>query len=150
VSGEFRFLEDVALADAAFEASGGSPAELFVAAARAVIETMVNPDTVSARVTHDVALEAPDIETLLFDFLSHIVFLKDAKELVFRDVTAAVDQTRPENGQPGAWRLQGTLTGEPIDQRRHELRADVKAVTKHLYQVRQEGGRWFARVVLDI
>jgi SHS2 domain-containing protein len=150
MSGQFRFLEDVALADAAFDADGESPSELFTAAARAVIETMVNPGTVSARVTHDVTLQAPDIETLLFDWLSQIVFLKDAKQLVVRDVTAVVAQTRPGDGRPGEWSLDATLTGEPIDQRRHELRADVKAVTKHLYQVRQEGGRWFARVVLDI
>lgn len=150
MSGEFRFLEDVALADAAFDAVGGSPSELFQAAARAVIDTMVNPTTVSARGTYEVVQQAPDIEALLFDWLSQIVFLKDAKQLVFRDATAVVDQAGLEDGRPGEWRLRGTLTGEPIDQGRHELRADVKAVTKHLYGVRQEGGRWCARVVLDI
>ena len=61
------------------------------------------------------------------------------------EVTADVAPT-----DRGRWRLRGTLTGEPIDPSRHELRADVKAVTKHLYQVRQENGRWVARVVLDI
>ena len=34
----FTFLEDVALADAAFEASGDSPSELILAATQAVIE----------------------------------------------------------------------------------------------------------------
>lgn len=147
---EFRFLEDVALADTAFEASGGSPSELFLAAAQAVIETMVNPRTVAARGTYDIAQQAPDVESLLFDWLSHIVYLKDAMGVVFRDARAAVTEDRPRDGQPGGWHLQGTLTGEPIDPTRHELRADVKAVTKHLYEVRQDDGRWIARVVLDI
>jgi SHS2 domain-containing protein len=30
------------------------------------------------------------------------------------------------------------------------LRSDVKAVTKHLYDVHEHKGQWIARVVLDI
>ncbi|MBI4400140.1 MAG: archease [Nitrospirae bacterium] len=150
MSGEFRFLEDVALADAAFEASGDSPSELFKAAAQAVIETMVNPHTVSPTWQRVIEHQAPEIATLLFDWLSDIVYLKDAHGVVFREATAVVSEDRPHGG----WKLRGTLTGEPIDPARHELRADVKAVTKHLYDVRhdegREGGRWTARVVLDV
>ena len=143
---EFRFLEDIALADSAFEASGDSPSELFQAAAQAVIETMVDPATVSPSKTQTIEREDADLATLLFDWLADIVYLKDAQGLVFREASAAV---RHDPVQV-VWQLQGILTGEPIDQTRHELRADVKAVTKHLYEVRQEGGRWIARVVLDI
>ncbi len=146
MTGEFRFLEDIALADCAFEASGESPSELFQAAAQAVIETMVNPATVSASKTQTIERKDSDLATLLFDWLTDIVYLKDAQALVFREATAVVRQ----DPALGDWQLQGTLIGEPIDQSRHELRADVKAVTKHLYEVQQEGGRWVARVVLDI
>lgn len=140
----FTFLEDIALADAAFEASGDSPAELFIAAAQAVVETMVAPGTVSASASYAWSGRGPDLDALLFDWLSHMVFLKDAQSVMFRDAAATV--TRTGDG----WAVQGTLHGEPIDPSRHELRADVKAVTKHLFQVRQDGGRWRAQVVLDI
>ncbi|MGH7208835.1 MAG: archease [Nitrospiraceae bacterium] len=147
---EFRFLEEVALADSAFEARGDSPSELFVAAAEAVIETMVNPETVSAGWRREITHQAPDLASLLFDWLSDIVYLKDAEGVVFREATAVVTEDRPHGG----WKLRGALTGELIDPARHELRADVKAVTKHLYEVRRdgdrEGERWTARVVLDI
>lgn len=142
---QFTFLENVAVADAAFEATGDSPSELFLAAAEAVIETMVDRRTVSAGLERTIEQEEDDLDTLLFGWLSQIVFLKDAEALVFCDVTVTVDR-----GQGESWRLRGTLRGEAIDQARHELRADVKAVTKHLYGVSQKNGRWFARVVLDI
>ncbi|MEW6543595.1 MAG: archease [Nitrospirota bacterium] len=145
MTSRFRFLDDVALADSAFEASGDSPSELFQAAARAVIETMVNPLTVTPAWRRAIERQAPDPASLLFDWLSDLVYLKDAEGIAFHDVDVAVVQ-----GPGGDWRLRGTVTGEPIDQGRHELRADVKAVTKHLYEVRQEGTRWTARVVLDI
>jgi SHS2 domain-containing protein len=142
----FTFLEHIALADAAFDASGDSPAELFAAAAEAVIDTMVDPTTVSAAESYEWSGRGPDLGTLLFDWLSHMVFLKDARTVMFRDVRTTV--TRDETGS--GWVFHGTLHGEPINPSRHQLRADVKAVTKHLYQVRQDGGRWTARVVLDI
>ena len=142
----FRFLEDIALADSAFEATGDSPSELFQAAAQAVIETMVNPATVSASSSETVEREDPELPSLLFDWLTEIVYLKDAKGVVFRDAFAAVRHNPDKN----VWQLLGKLSGEPVDQARHELRADVKAVTKHLYEVKQDGDRWTARVVLDI
>jgi SHS2 domain-containing protein len=141
----YRMLEDVALADCAFEAWGLTPAELCLASARAVIETMVNPATVGSSWRHHIERRGGDLADLLFDWLSEIVFLKDAEGVVFHEAT--VDVTRTGEG---AWLLRGHLTGEPINPARHELRADVKAVTKHLYDVVETNGRWAARVVLDI
>ena len=146
MSGAFRFLEDVALADSAFEASGASPSELFESAARAVIETMVNPDTVAIQWSRDIDKRETTLEDLLFEWLSIMVYLKDADGVVYYDARAQVSQ---ESGQ-ASWHLRGRLEGETIDPARHELRADVKAVTKHLYGVRREHDRWIARVVLDI
>ena len=132
MSGSFRFLEDVALADAAFEAFGDSPSELFAAAARALIETMANPDTVSGEWHRSIVLEEPDLGELLFEWLSRIVYEKDAAGVVFRDATITV--THDQTGE--GWRLVGDIDGAPVDPERHELHADVKAVTKHLYDVR--------------
>ncbi len=142
----FRFLEDIALADSAFEARGSTPSELFRAAAQAVIVTMVAPETVAPRLTKSILRQDRSLQNLLFDWLADIVYLKDAEGLVFRDVTCTVGQ----NHAGGDWQLDGTLTGEPIDPARHELRADVKAITKHRYEARQDYGGWIATVVMDI
>jgi len=146
MTSSFRFLEDIALADSAFEARGDSPSELFAASARAVIETMVAPQTVSSKYTKAISRHDQSLEELLFDWLADIVYLKDAEGLVFRDVTCAVEKRQAG----GDWQLNGTLAGEPIDPARHELRADVKAITKHRYEVRHDNGGWTATVVMDI
>jgi len=144
--GSFRFLDDVAVADAAFEACGDSPSELLAAAARALIETMVNPDTVSVEWRRAIVLEEADLADLLFEWLSRIVYEKDAAGVVFHDATATVTQDQPG----GSWRLAGEMSGAPVDPQRQELHADVKAITKHLYDVREQDGRWKARVVIDV
>jgi SHS2 domain-containing protein len=146
VAYHFTFLDNVALADAAFEAHADTPSELLAAAGQAVIETMVDPRTVEPVWSKTIELQAPDLASLLFDWLAEIVYLKDAEGVVFREAKAVVSEDRPHGG----WKVRGMVTGESIDPERHDLRADVKAVTKHLFQVQQADERWLARVVLDI
>ncbi len=146
MTSSFRFLEDLALADSAFEAQGDTPSELFTASARAVIETLADPQTVPPALTRTISRHDRSLANLLFDWLECIVYLKDAEALVFREAACTVS-----GGQAGGeWHLEGRLTGAPIDAARQDLRADIKAITKHRYEVRQDRSRWVATVVMDI
>ena len=117
MASDFHFLEHVALADAAFEAVGDSPSDLFTAAARAVIETMVNPVTVGSVWKRDMGRDDPELPGLLFDWLSDLVFLKDAEGVMFSDISVSVTEDRAMR----VWRLHGTLIGEPLDQLAHRF-----------------------------
>jgi SHS2 domain-containing protein len=146
MAGTFRWLEDVALADAAFEASGATLSDLFQAAGQAVIEALADPETVKQSWQRIIEHEAPDPGTLLFIWLSDLVFFKDAEGVVYHSVSADVGEKQLGAG----WRLRSTVTGSPINPATQELRADVKGVTKHLFDVRQDRTGWMARVVLDL
>ena len=134
------------MADVAFEASGDTMEEAFEAATAATIEIMADPETVSSDWIKKVVMVEEDAGALLFEWLSHLVFLKDAEGVVFQKtmLTLHYDQQR-EN-----WSLHGTIVGEKINQMAQTLRADVKAVTKHQYSLLEKNGRWTARVVLDL
>jgi SHS2 domain-containing protein len=140
----FQFLEDVALADLAFDAEGDSVQEVFEAASNAVMEAMADPQTVGATWERRIEHVEHDLAALLFDWLSDFVYWKDAAGVVFS--RASISLTR-EGGQ---WTLAGTLIGEPVNQATQVLRNDVKGVTKHLYRLHQDNGRWRVRVVLDV
>jgi SHS2 domain-containing protein len=140
----YRVLEDIAVADMAFEAEGDSVEELFRGATRALIEAMANPATVQGTWERTIHRKATDASTLLFDWLSDLVYWKDAAGVVYQDVQLMLDWQADE------WALQARLLGAPVDSTTQELRADVKGVTKHLYEVSQRGSRWYARVVLDV
>ena len=144
--GSFRVLDDVALADVAFEATADSPSELCLAATRALIEILANPKTVSRTWRRTYEQQAEQLADVLFDWLSEMVYVKDAEGVVFCEAAVTV----VHDAACQCWRLHGELIGEPIDPARHELRSDVKAVTKHLYEVYEAGGQWKATVVLDI
>lgn len=140
----FRFLEDIALADIAFEAEGESVEEVFRGATQALLESMANPATVSEGWERTIERNDVDPSALLFDWLSEVVYWKDAAGVVYR--AAPLTVTR----EGDVWLLRARLIGAPVDQQTQELHADVKGVTKHLYRMSQETGRWKALVVLDI
>jgi SHS2 domain-containing protein len=50
----------------------------------------------------------------------------------------------------GDARVEITASGEPLDPRRHALRAEVKAVTYHALAVRRTPAGYTARVILDV
>lgn len=141
----YRYLEDIAAADVAFEATGQTLEELFIAAAAATLHVMIdNPQALEPRQKR--ILEAADesLDILLFQFLQEIIYYKDAQQLLLQ-----VSQIRIDAGTTG-YRLRAEAVGEPIDPARHEMIVDVKAVTLHRLSVQQKKDGWVAVVVLDI
>ncbi len=141
----FQFLDDVALADLAFDAMGDCLQDLFQGATNAVIEAMADPQTVGSTWQQVIEKTDHDPSALLFDWLSDLVYWKDAAGVVFSNATVTLC---PQDD--GAWKLDGVLYGAPVDSSTQDLRDDVKGVTKHLYRLGQRGGRWVVRVVLDV
>lgn len=142
----YRFRDEIVLGDLAFEAIGDSPSELFAAAALAVMEVMADPLSVERHWTREFRLSEQDIADLLFEWLNAIVFIKDTEGVVFHDVRTTVSR----DSEKSPWRLDATLIGDRVDATRQDLRTDVKAATKHLYEVGQKKGAWYAHVVLDL
>jgi len=144
MSQAYTFLEDTAISDMAFEATGDTPAELFQAAALALFEGMADTHRLRPRVRKEIRLRHAQIDQLMYDWLSELIYLKDAEGLLFGEF-------KVELSQNSEWNLTATVRGEPIDPKRHGLRADAKAVTYHQFEVAQtETGGWKARVVVDI
>ena len=48
------------------------------------------------------------------------------------------------------YKLDAEILGEKINQSKHSLRCDVKAITFHLFEVYEKDGKWISRFVLDI
>ncbi len=141
----YRFLEDIAIADVAFEAWGEDPGALFTAAAEATLNVMVaDLNTLALKDRRSVKLEAEALDLLLFDFLQEVIFYKDAERLLLRPVNVHAGE------RDGTFNVSGELVGEELDMERHDLVVDVKAVTLHRFVVERVDGRWRAFVVLDI
>jgi SHS2 domain-containing protein len=141
----YHYLEEIGTADIAFEATGRDLPELFMAAADATMNVMIdNLDAIESRETRHIELSNDQIDMLLFDFLQELIYFKDAERLLLR----VRDVQIKERDQ--IYLLKAKAAGEPLDVARHHQRADVKAVTLHDFSVEKENSGWKARVLLDI
>ena len=141
----YQYLGDVATADIAFEAYGQSKEEMFIAAADALMNVMVEDlGTITERLWREVSVEAETLEMLLFQFLQEFIFYKDAEQLLLRAARMRFKE------QKGMWMVTARAYGETLDPKKHPLNVDVKAVTMHQFAVSENQGQWKARVVLDI
>ena len=142
----YKFLEDVAIADVAFEASGATLQELFESAALAVTGTMVkNVEKIRQKIKKPIGVSAENVEMLLFCFLQELIFYKDAEILLFNAFHFDVIEQKGD-----FWYLGAEAYGEEIDPQSHELLADVKAVSLHDFVVEKAPEGWRASVILDV
>lgn len=141
----YHYLEDIATADTAFEASGTSLEEVFIAAADALLNTMTAEITSIAREEKtEFQVENAELDLLLFNVLNELVFLKDARRLLLRIEAITFSEVN------GMHRASVTACGERIDPARHRLLIDVKAVTLHRLALEKDEQGWKACVVLDV
>ncbi len=128
-------------ADVGLIVHGATLSELFVNAAEGMFALMAELAGVREREERAIEVEGHDWGGLLVRWLSELLFFLDSQELLFR---------RFEVRELAPYRLRALAFGEPIDRERHVLHFAVKAVTKHMLEVRQEDGRWRAQVIFDI
>src|SRR5271157_3576754 len=141
----YKYIDDVSIADVAFEATGDSLEDLFISCAEALMNTQVKDlRTVSGKIPIKFRLEDTDLERLLHDFLQELIFYKDAKLLLFRDYEVRIEKTSK------GYSLDAALKGEELDQKKHELLVDVKAVSWHMFKVEKEQEGWRAFIILDV
>jgi SHS2 domain-containing protein len=86
----------------------------------------------------ELALEAPDREALLVDWLRELLYIQITEGLVFR--AAEIGELREERLVA---RAAFAPPGQPVER-------ELKGVTYHELEVSQRGGGWFARIVFDL
>jgi SHS2 domain-containing protein len=114
---------------------------LFAEAGRALFAAIVeDPGAIAARERLEIALEADDLEYLLFDWLKELLYRFDAEHRLFGRFDVRVEGTK----------LTATVWGEPLDPARHALLHEVKAITYHGLRVEEAADGWLAEVIVDI
>ncbi len=138
----FAYLDHTA--DVAIRAWGRTVDEAFAEAALAMFAKMVRTDFVRPAVTREVALCAPTLRGLLVEWLAALLVPKDLEDLVFSRFDVEVRTVG------AGFKLRGQAHGEPLDPERHQPSGEVKGVTYLGLDVHEDGGVWYAEVVVDV
>lgn len=88
-------------------------------------------------ITHHIELRASDLELLLVDFLSEVLYLADSNNEAYLDAAVTIHKTT----------LQATVHGVSIA---GFGKSEIKAVTYHDLSIKKVGDGWQAELVFDI
>jgi SHS2 domain-containing protein len=114
---------------------------LFADAAQGFFSLIVtNLGDVEPRVGVDFDVEGGDLAYLLADWLNELLFTFESRRLLLSKFHVEV----------AACRLKATAKGETVDESRHLLDHEIKAVTYHGLRVERTNVDWIAEVILDI
>ena len=115
--------------------------DLFCQAAEGLFSLIVaNLEDVRPVESFQFRILGDDVEYLLFDWLSELIYAYETRHIVLRQFEVRFTETG----------LEATARGEPADEHRHHLDHEVKAITYHGLKVTEEQGAYVAEVIVDI
>jgi SHS2 domain-containing protein len=142
LAGGYRFLDH--MTDAVIEAYGTTLEEAFENAAKALCDTMIDLKTVRHKREIKFSTKGNDLYSLLFNWLDKVMLLLVADWIAMSQFSVRIKQ------QNNSYLLEGTARGEPLELDRHRYKVEIKAVTYHEMEIRQEKGMITVRFLLDL
>ncbi len=128
-------------ADVGYKLFALTQAELFEVAGRALFSTITNLDSINTDFSKSISVTADDQESLLVAWLSELNYRFLVEHELFSEFTIKSLTTKS---------LEAVVAGEKIDQTRHEIFTEIKAVTYHGLYIRQNADGWEAQVIFDV
>jgi SHS2 domain-containing protein len=128
-------------ADIGIRGKGKTLPEAFEQAALAMFEIMVETEDVKHAHPQIVEVQGNNLEELLLDWLSELLYLKDVEGKMFSCFKInSIDKNK----------LVAKVYGEPIDPSRHKLKLEVKAATWTQLAVIKNSDNWIAQCLVDV
>ncbi len=126
-------------ADVLMRVRGADLAEIFADAGRAMFHVMYGPCE-DRGIERQFSLEAENLESLLIDYLSELLFITDVENIVFCSFDVDIRGTR----------LSAVLGGEPFDPARHSAGSLVKGVSYFGLEIVKEEEGYVVEIIFDI
>ncbi|NUM36198.1 MAG: archease [Candidatus Brocadiae bacterium] len=127
-------------ADVGLSVRANDKQELFAIAAKGITSLLVSGE-IQEKESIEISLEGQTIEEIFHDWLSEINYMFLVKQKVFHRFVIL---------ELSSLKLKAMLYGESCDPQRHSYLNEIKAVTYHQIQVKEEAGQWCARVYFDL
>jgi len=128
-------------ADLGIIVEGTDEKNLFIRAAQAMTDLMVEGDISKKTVIKDVLVEGEDLPDLMVRWLGEVLYLFDGEKLIVNSI---------EIKSISPIKLKSTLTLTNFEPENHQIIREIKAVTYHQISVDKTKDGWQARVIFDI
>ena len=122
-------------------AYGKSPEETLANAAYGMFSLMTDLNRVKSKVSFEINIKADDLESLLVQWLSELLYLYETKLILFNEFKI---NSLTKN------KISATVLGESIEAGRHQIARHIKAVTYHQLTLKNMEGQWIVSVIFDV
>ena len=133
-------LEEIShTADVKFRAKAGTLDALFSEAFNALMQVIYGKDR-RGNLVKEVHIESPDIESLLADFLSEVLFISEVEGLAFSYAEITIDSLK----------LTAFLHGENFDSTRHSEGTEVKGISYSDLSISKDTNGYMLDIIFDV
>jgi SHS2 domain-containing protein len=139
----YRLLEHTS--DALIEAWGPNLEGAFVQAANAFYDTMLNRLSVKPRTEDLVQAEGHDEKELLYDWLEVLLLKFDIEGMVYSEFAIS-----PITSRNSSLHIQAKIRGEKYVRATHGSKVEIKGITYHLMEIKQDPHRATVQFLLDL
>lgn len=128
-------------ADIGLHIYGPSFKDLLENAGVALFETMSDLSKVKVVDNIEVSAQGETVEELFMAWLRELLYIFHGERYLLKEFEVV---------EIGNGLIKGVVKGERIDTVRHVMHGEVKGATYHKLEVKEFGGKWEARVILDV
>jgi SHS2 domain-containing protein len=131
--------------DAYIEAVGSNLEEALNQAGLALFDTMCDVQSISQELKDTISVQGSDKPALLYNWLEALLLKFELEQKVYNDFQISLTST-PQ----GELKLNAEAAGEYFNREKHHPKVEVKAVTYHRMEVREERNLAVVRFILDL
>ncbi|MEM0359779.1 MAG: archease [Candidatus Diapherotrites archaeon] len=131
-------------ADIGVRGYGKTLEEAFQECAKAMFSVMSNLKKVKARESIELRVRARNEEELLVAWLNELLFEKGTKEMLFSEFKVKISKEKE------GLVLKGTVKGEKMNHKKHEMKTEVKGATYSGLKVIKEKEKYLAQCIVDV
>jgi len=128
-------------ADLALRVYGRSAQDLYENAAVAMFDRITDRGRLQGKISQKIRIEGTDRADLMVNWLRELLYQWNGKETLVKSVR--IDRLSRKG-------LGALVMVDPFDEKRHEIRAEIKAVTYHQIRITQNRDGWEATIVFDV
>ncbi|NHJ85458.1 MAG: archease [Asgard group archaeon] len=136
----YKYLDHTA--DVIVHAEGKNLAEAFEQAALAFYDVITDIQKIEQKLVKKIAVQAEDIEALLFDWIDELIFLVDTELFIGSKINVIALEKNSED----SYSLIAEIHGEKFDITKHPQDTEVKAMTYSFMKT----GENFVEFTLDL
>jgi SHS2 domain-containing protein len=136
---KYEFIDHTA--DVCIKAFGNNISESFENAAKGMFDLITDNSYIENIGQYEIYLKSEELELLLVEWLSELLFLNTSRNLVFGFFK--VDICESKNS------LSAKIFGEKFSLSKHKVGVEIKAVTYHMLEIRKKKP-YYVQVLFDI